>query len=435
MKLLFLENRYKTTFFEEIIKKLIDKHDIYWIVQNPQFTPKVGEVVLIPFPSTKSSDLTNNSINIPFDKIIKSDRQINFFKKKDNSFFYYYAYQIDKYISEIKPDFVFGESTAFHELITIEICKKRNILYLNPSSCRYPSGRFSFYKHDTLVPYKGSGEIMSRKEALYTIDNIVNKKALPDYMKKVRMSNLKVFNDKIKKTISYLGGEKYNTPNPFVKYKIEKLKKQNIDIWESNSISEIKDKNLFKILYPLQMQPEANIDVWGRKWRNQAELIEKIIENIPDDCQLYVKPNPKSKYELSDKLVQICKANKKIMPLSHTVKMDDVFSKVDLIITVTGTIAIESILANKPVITLIKTLNNTSNNCMFVDKLSEFSEIIAKIKINEFPKNSIDEKLSFINTLNKGSFKGVVSDPFSDFNCLEKDNIENVTKAFEKILN
>ena len=53
---------------------------------------------------------------------------------------------ISNAIEKIKPDLVFGESTLFHELLVINACKSRGILYLHPSSCRYPTNRFSFYK-------------------------------------------------------------------------------------------------------------------------------------------------------------------------------------------------------------------------------------------------------------------------------------------------
>ena len=40
MKLLFIENRYKTYFFEHVARKLRSEgHDIYWIIQNKGFSP------------------------------------------------------------------------------------------------------------------------------------------------------------------------------------------------------------------------------------------------------------------------------------------------------------------------------------------------------------------------------------------------------------
>jgi len=53
MKLLFIENRYKTYFYDEICKHLEKDHKIYWIVQNPKFSPQTGDIYSIPFPDKK----------------------------------------------------------------------------------------------------------------------------------------------------------------------------------------------------------------------------------------------------------------------------------------------------------------------------------------------------------------------------------------------
>ena len=56
-------------------------------------------------------------------------------------------------------------------------------------------------------------------------------------------------------------------PAPWVKRCIEQERKRNIARW--NLLAEKQtgklDASGFKILYPLQMQPEANIDVWGQE--------------------------------------------------------------------------------------------------------------------------------------------------------------------------
>ena len=51
MKLLFIENKYKTIFWEKIAEKLHKQgHEIYWIVQNHSFKPSVGKSYIIPYP-------------------------------------------------------------------------------------------------------------------------------------------------------------------------------------------------------------------------------------------------------------------------------------------------------------------------------------------------------------------------------------------------
>ncbi|WP_282042226.1 hypothetical protein [Winogradskyella flava] len=433
MTLLFLENRYKTYFFEPIAQRLKSLgHRIHWIVQNKEFLPSGNfEVHVINYPKGKMDFHKIDYV----ENIILSDRQVNQFKKQDTSYFYYYNSKIEQILEDINPDFVFGESTAFHELLTIENCKRKGILYLNPSTCRYPVGRFSFYKYDTLEPFLGSGELLSEQEAETTIKQITNRETLPNYMKSVKTSKHRKVGDKIKKVIGYYKGEKYNTPNPFVKYRLENQKERNIHYWNTIAVGHIEKTNEFKVLYPLQMQPEANIDVWGRPFRDQTTLIESISNNLPKHTVLYVKPNPKSKYELTQELIGKVSKKNNVIALKHSTKMDNVLPEMDLVITVTGTIAIECILSNKPVITLVKTINNSAKNCEFIDNLSlDLPKIVSLIRVGKFPKITDEEKISYINLLNKTSFKGVVSDPMSDVNCVGEENIDNICFAFSKTL-
>lgn len=431
MKLLFIENRYKTYFFDLLAAELEKLgHEVYWIVQNPKFLPTIGNIQIIEYPSKPIKVDTKTNL----DSIINSDRQLNFFKKKDTNYFYYYYHEIENLVEQIKPNFVFGESTAFHELLTIKICKEKDILYLHPSSCRYPSGRFSFYLFDTVHPYLGSEEFLSQNEALTIIENIVNRDSKPDYMKKVSFKKSKILKDKIKVLNGYLMGEKYNTPNPIIKYKIEKQKKKNIAAWDAKALLEI-DKKCFSIVYPLHLQPEANIDVWGRSRRDQLDTIKKIASNLSGNQILYVKPNPKSKYELSNELLKFIESEPKIKMLHHQVSMDAIFNNVNLFITVNGTIALECIFANKPILTLVDVFFNKAKNCLFMKEFNTLQDYILDIQNNNFPILSQNQKIDFLNLLNATSFKGIISDPYYSAYSVSKENINDIVKAFNQILN
>ena len=155
-------------------------------------------------------------------------------------------------------------------------------------------------------------------------------------MKPLEMNFFEKVANRYKKTKGYYVGDKFNTPSPAVKLSIEKTKFKNQELWDSYSVESIKNNKAFKILYPLQVQPEENIDVWGRPRRNQLLVIKEIIENLPENTVLYVKPNPKPKYEVDFNMIQFLKNHKKVKILKHSVSMTTVFNKFDLIITVTG---------------------------------------------------------------------------------------------------
>lgn len=430
MKLLFIENRYKTHFFDLVAAELEKLgHEIFWIIQNPNFLPKTGNINIIKYPSKK----TKIKPNIDLSEIIESDRQLNFFKKKEISYFYYYYEKIESLIREINPEITFGESTVFHELLTIKIVKDRGGMFLHPTSCRYPSGRFSFYKFDTVQPFRGSNDLLLQSEAKNIIKNIVDRSSKPDYMKKVTINRKHIYSDKIKILKGYFSGEKYNTPHPFVKLKKEKEKKKNITIWNKHAIHAI-DDDFFSIVYPLHLQPEANIDVWGRNRRNQLENVKGIAKNLKDNQTLYVKPNPKSKYEISQRLIDFIKLTPNVKMLHHDVAMDAIFNDTDLFLTVNGTIALECIFTNKPVLSLVNVFFNNASNCVFLENFISLQKYILKIQNHTFPSLLDNEKVIFLNLLCKTSFKGVVSDFINNPICMSNQNIKEVTKAFNHIL-
>ena len=435
MKILFIENRYKTLLLEAVAKILSTEHEIFWIVQNHSFKPKCGKSFIIPYPSSKKAMLhIKGDYNIDYDKIIESDRQINFFKKKDIKYFYYYANQIASTLLEVKPDFVFGEVTAFHELLTVELCKEFGIQYLNPTTCRYPTGRFSLYSYESLNPYIGSGEILDEKTALDLIESINNRTVKPDYMKKAPITRKKSLTDKLKIIKSYYSGESYNTPSPLVKLKLERQKEESIKRWYMFAKNTI-DKSKTAILFPMHMQPESNIDVWGRPYRDQFQTVKNIHKTLLENQVLYVKPNPKSKYELSNELIDYIQSNENIVALRHDLAMGEIFNDIDLVTTITGTIAIECILTNKPVVTFMKTINNSASNCLFAENYEALGACFKMIEDKTFPEINQDEQIDFLNTLNKLSFKGIISDPYNNPDCISEENINNIKHAFDTVIN
>jgi hypothetical protein len=436
MKILFVENRYKTKLWE-IIGREYEKlgHEIYWIVQNHMFKPSYGKIVLLPYPSP----LKQEKIYTPeIKKIIAADRGLNYFGLKSDDFIFWYNNEIDLAINTIEPELVFGESTLFHELLVINACKKREILYLHPSSCRYPTNRFSFYKYDTLVPFGRSGDKMPIEEAKETAYAIGKRLKLPDYMnvKKQSLSKYQWIKDKVKLTTGYFLGERYNTPSPFMKRKITKYFASNIAKWDELGTDVNKLEDAFYILYPLQMQPESNIDVWGYPYNNQAEVVKWIVDHLKEGEKLILKPNPKSKYEISEALLGLISNNlEKVIVLKHSSRMEEIWSNINLVVTVTGTISIECIFDNKPVVMLGQGLQANQKNCIALNMNSDMRKVVEEIKLGTFPTLTDYEKVSFLNELVDTSFTGVNGDGLHNKAYLEdKLNMDAVIEAYKGIL-
>ena len=437
MKILFVENRYKTGLWEVIAKEYQKLgHEIYWIVQNPMFKPSFGNISILPFPKKINFKKVYSS---EIQKVIDSNRGLNYFGVKTDDFIFWYEKEVEKIIEAISPDLVFGEPTLFHELLVINSCKKRNILFLHPSSTRYPSNRFSFYLYDTLTPFIGSNDQMKNEVAIKTVNAIAKRESLPDYFKvlKYNLSNIDWLKDKLRLSFGYLLGEKYNTPSPIHKFRINKYYQNNIREWEKIASSVDAVKPGFNVLYAMQMQPEANIDVWGNPNSNQTNVISMILESLNKGEKLIIKPNPKSKYEISQQLLSVIKLNRdKVIPLTHSSKMDVLWDKIDLVITVTGTISMECIFDNKPLIMLGPGLQNNKSNCYVLKPEESMRPIFDQIKDKKFPVLSQNEKVNYLQELIQTSYEGTNGDGLHNLHYInDNENLDNLKDAYIDILN
>lgn len=438
MKILFVENRYKTDLWEIIARVYQDLgHEIHWIVQNAEFTPSIGKVHIIPYP--KKSDLNKVKKTANLDRIIHTNRGIRYFEIQNENFIFYYNDRITSLIETIQPNLAFGEATAFHELLVIKSCEENKILYLNPCTSRYPSKRFSFYKFDTTTPYFGSNETYSEDEAISFVNEISGRKVKPDYMKnsQISLTNQDKIKDKLKLIKGFYRGEKYNTPSPFVKRKLNKISAKNIRHWDQLSTPFNQIIGEFKLLYPLQMQPEANIDVWGHPHSDQHVIIRETLKQLRKNEVLILKPNPKSKYEIDDQILDLIKSNpKKLYCLHHSSSMTDIWNEIHLILTVTGTVSIECVFSNKPIVMLGDGIQLEQKNCIKIDSYKQIPAIIDQIKTESFPKLTLTEKQHFLNRLVSSSYQGIVADGLNFKDHLQDDeNKKLLISAFKNILN
>ena len=57
-----------------------------------------------------------------------------------------------------------------------------------------------------------------------------------------------------------------------------------------------------------------------------------------------------------------------------------------------------------------------------------------QVKDGVYPAITVKEKLRFLNFLNSKSYLGVISDPYSNSECLNKENLNNLNLAFKDVL-
>lgn len=432
MKILFVENRQQTLFWEKVAEGLAAMgHEIHWIVQNHAFTPECGRVHTIPYPT--AADFTA-AASERATRVMASDRNINYFKG-GREHYRYYEEQIQAILERVSPDVAFGESTLFHELLTVDLCRTSGVLYLQPTSCRYPLGRFSFFLYDTLHTFAGSGDTLATADALRLAQQIGARAVQPDYMRPPTptfRTRLRALGQRTHILRAYLGGEHYNTPSPLVKWSLERDLAAQKRGWEALASERQIPDAAFRVMYPLQMQPESTIDVWGYPYSDQVALLQQMLHATDERTVILVKPNPKSYYEMSAGLVALVKDSPRLIPLSHRCTMSETLPLSDLVVTVTGTVAIEAVCAGRPVATLIDSITNKVDGCYFLANPSSLGALV-----QTGPAAAGDPRqagMRLLQLLQAQSYPGIISNPWYMPVCVSKDNLARVHQAFLHVL-
>ena len=91
MKILFVENRFRTRIWETFADCLInDGHQVLFLVQNHLFHPRCGRVWVIPYPNKTQLEEPTEADR----SLILSDRNINYFGHRSTGHYTYYRKQL-----------------------------------------------------------------------------------------------------------------------------------------------------------------------------------------------------------------------------------------------------------------------------------------------------------------------------------------------------
>lgn len=441
MRIGFVEARDRTNFFKAIGDELV-AHDVFWLVENHAYAlPGLQNVTKLAYPrkrgGTGQTPLTAADNEI-LATVARSDRSVVYFEQTTQHYEWYYR-QIVQWFDRVQPHVVFGEASSFQAHMTALIAQQRSIPFLNPMSSRYPTGRFAFYQYDRMTPLGGDPAQPAASELAETLADIVAGRSRPDYMT-VKHSPVSKLLTRARMAMEWARGERYNLQSPTFFMRRGAARKKARQDWELLASSERggapgDSPKKPRILYPLQMQPEVNLDVWGRDLRDQPALIHSL-SALADRIggELWVKPNPKSFHELSPELVATVKSLPQVRIVSHSTKMDDIVDSIDLVVTVSGTVGIERALKGHPALILLDDYADwigypqagTIANSIDDYGVAEFEAAIELVD-NVRP-------IDVLGNLVKTSYRGVISEPSLTPGVLEPENVSRVTDAFTHVL-
>jgi hypothetical protein len=143
-------------------------------------------------------------------------------------------------------------------------------------------------------------------------------------------------------------------------------------------------KELEYAYYPLHVEPEIALSLFGREYLNQIELVRNIAKALPVTWKLVVKDHPagvgRRNIGYYKKLMEI----PNVVLVSHYVDSMAVIKNAKLVFTVSGFSGFEAILEKKPVITFGRTFYDVLPDCIVrhVQSLQDLPDTVSKLLDN-----------------------------------------------------
>ncbi len=283
-------------------------------------------------------------------------------------------------LDDIKPDVILGFTpVTFGELLALEIAHSRGIPTLQLHSSRIKN---YFALHDTVygtsrhfhkLMEKGGFKDETTQIAKSIIDETCKKgliyeganKSIAqgrrfDFVKIVKTAP-KVFVKEILKALDPVTRHDHHDPGHIIPWLyvqiLQPLKERIIKARLGNHKRVIQSDKLDRFgaycFFPLQSEPEVSIQVMGRPYhKNQIELLRNLAASLPAGMKLLVKEHPRSlglrPFSYYKELFNI--PNLYIADL-HAPSMPMV-NQSEFVAVISGTIGLEAIMAEKPVLIL-----------------------------------------------------------------------------------
>ena len=390
-----------------------------------------------------------------------SDQEISEIMEKECKLF-------EEILDEIKPDFFITTETAMrpHHLFYL-LCKKKGIKVLMLNTANWGNHCYISENYHKLDNFN---ELFANRKALpTTFNDIHNRLESKILSKKVSKFYQSYKNSKIKLMQAafqlLILSDNSNEKTHYTYYGRKKLKvlfseiNNSIKRWyrkkyiDQNFLQEIIDDKPF-IFLPLQQEPERSLLLSAPDYKNQIETVEYVSKCMPENFLLFVKEHPTQGSGRDWRKISQYKKlqnNPKVRLIHPSVPAAEIIKKSKLVISVSGTIALESAFFNKPSITIadndytlissISRLNSKNELRGLIEKSLEKKadpSIIMKyldiLEENSFIFDYLEFQISYFEHFYFGG--NLVDVEISESHMKEflvkKQNLENLAQEFQK---
>ena len=462
--IVFFVNFEKTIFFREIEKKLVKNVNSFWISGKPRWTNwltkqgvKKENIVDITFSrndqkkfilhknySTSRIELLSieKSLRITFNYLISMDRRLRYEPYDFALDYLIFVYmKLKTFYRDNNIDVIFGETTHAAEALAAELAPFLNVRHYHICQLTIPGNRFGFFEGfsiDRLTELSKFDE-SQKVNWLTHARELLNQKFKPFtfvFFTKVPKFKFNFITKFFKHLLNFNlfknGDQTAITLFPII---INKLKRIINYFLEKHFIKfyDMQVSNNY-LLYLMQRQPEATIDLYGGYYSNQTELIKNISRACPSTHDIFIKLHPNGMGEFPFfELYKISKLNR-VKLIKYSEESLDLIKNCSCVITVSGTAGIEASILGKPVFLLSDVYYERLNGVSRINNFNELRESIVEIttKNEQFEFIESDKELNY---LYENSFEGIIGDPVTTVGVTENENISKVVKGVKTILN
>jgi hypothetical protein len=356
-----------------------------------------------------------------------------------NDFVVRYYHDMKRFLIENAITHVFAEPTNCNDLLLYMLCRELGIVYISPRDMRYPPKRLVFfdgYLQERILPVRGGGASLNGREIL---ESFSSRRPRPYYFDK-------------------LNGRRVVYPGKIAKAAYRRLRLRGVvsghslthyDAWGRTKLTIRRAVNSFYMrhlchyddvhditgriaFYGLHVQPENSIDVLGAYVSDQLKLIKDIRRALPFDTTLVVKEHPNFLGMKSPGFFRELRRLPNVRLIRHDVPTFDLYDRVDLVLTVSGTIAYEAGMLGIPAITFSPMFFGGLSSVRYCSSVTELKDLAADLMDN-FSRDD-DADCRFMESLLEHSHDAYWTDPLFDRSVLDPENIEKLAGAFTALI-
>jgi len=426
-------NEYWTAF---LVSRGVPSDDILQLIYAPADFVTGAERKTLRDALTQCEKQSALSVN----QVLLMDRFITDRPRSDvDEYVLLYYRDIRRFLEARKARWVFAEPTNANDLIAYMVCRELDIAYVSPRDMRYPPRRLVFfdgYKQERLIPRKNGETAVDGREV---IDNFAAVKSTPYYFEK--LSRLPAIDPgKIARSVvrrwtarKLVSGRSLTHYDAWGRVKLATRRSvSSIYLRRICRYDDIENLDGKLVYYGLHVQPENSIDVLGSYVSDQVKLIKDIRRALPFDAALIVKEHPNFLGMKSIRFFREVKRIPNVKLVRHDRSSFDMYRRVGLVVTVSGTIAYEAGLLGIPAVTFSPMYFGGLSSVFYCESPSALQNLAPNL-LNGFDRD-YHADCDFMTTLIRNSHDAYWTDPRFDRTVLNPENITKLAGAFAELL-